>query len=64
MRILFKVTESASGGVMWEKVPQACGFIKKETLVQLFPSKFCTFSKNTFFTEYLWASASEVITAG
>ena len=34
-------------------------FIKKETLVQVFSSEFCEISKNTFFTEHLWATASE-----
>ena len=36
--------------------PQACNFIKKETLV--FSCKFCEVSKNTFFTEHLWMAAS------
>ena len=29
--------------------PQACNFIKKETLVQVFSCEFCEISKNTFF---------------
>ena len=32
---------------------QACNFIKKETLVQMFSFKCCQTSKNTFFIEYL-----------
>ena len=28
--------------------PQACNFIKKETLAQLFSCEFCVISKNTF----------------
>ena len=36
-----------------------CNFIKKETLAQLFSSDFCEISRNTFFTEYLWATASK-----
>ena len=28
--------------------PQACNFIKKETLVQVFTCEFCEFCKNTF----------------
>ena len=32
---------------------------KKETLAQLFSCEFCEISKNTFFTEHLWATASE-----
>ena len=28
---------------------EACNFIKKETLAQVFPYEFCEFPKNTFF---------------
>ena len=28
--------------------PKACNFIKKETLVQVFPCEFCKISKNFF----------------
>ena len=35
-----------------------CNFIKKDTLTQVFSSEFCEISKNTFFTEPLWATAS------
>ena len=31
---------------------------KKETLAQVFSCKFCEISKNTFFTEHLWVTAS------
>ena len=37
---------------------QACNFIKKETLAQVFSCEFCEISKNTFFTEHLWTTAS------
>ena len=37
----------------------ACNFIKKKTLAQAFSCEFCEFSKNTFFTEHLWATASD-----
>ena len=37
---------------------EACDFIKKETLAQVFSCEFSEISKNTFFTEYLWATAS------
>ena len=30
----------------------------KETLAQVFSCEFCEISKNTFFTEHLWATAS------
>ena len=33
---------------MAESVPQACNFIKKETLTQVFFCEFCEISKNTF----------------
>ena len=37
---------------------QACNFIKKESLAQVFFCEFCDISENTFFTEHLWATAS------
>ena len=33
----------------------ACNFIKKETLAQVFSGEFCKIS-NTFFTEHLWTA--------
>ena len=36
---------------------QACNFIKKETLAYGFSCEFYEISKNTFFTEHLWATA-------
>ena len=38
--------------------PQACNFIKKVTLEQVFSCEFCEICKNTFFTEHLWTTAS------
>ena len=38
---------------------QACNFVKKETLAQVFSCEFCEISRNTFFTEHLWATASQ-----
>ena len=32
--------------------------IKKETLAQVFSYEFCEISKNIFFTEHLWTTAS------
>ena len=40
--------------------PQACNFIKKETLAQAFSCEFCEISKNTFFIEHLWTTASQL----
>ena len=34
-------------------------FIKKEALAQVFSCRFCEISKNAFFTEHLWATASD-----
>ena len=42
---------------------QACNFIKKETLARGFSGEFCEFFKNTFFTEHLWATASDCWTS-
>ena len=41
-------------GVMHE----ACNFIKKETLAQVFSREFCEICKNTFFAEHLWMTVS------
>ena len=40
---------------------RACNFIKKETLTQVLSCEFCEISKNTFFTERLWTTASETV---
>ena len=37
----------------------ACNFIKKEALTQVFSCEFYELFKNTFFIENLWAAASE-----
>ena len=36
----------------------ACNFIKKEAMAQVFSCEFCQISKNTFFTEHLCATTS------
>ena len=38
--------------------PQICNLITKEKLTQLFSYEFCEIFKNTFFKEYLCATAS------
>ena len=38
---------------------EACNFIKKEILAQVFPYEFCEISKNTFFTQHLQTTVSE-----
>ena len=40
-------------------MPEACNFIKKDTLAQVFFCEFCAIFKNTFFTEYIWMTASD-----
>ena len=39
--------------------PETCNFIKKETLAQVISGEFYEISKNTIFTEHLWATASD-----
>ena len=39
--------------------PEACNFIKKETLAQVFSCEFCEISKNTYSTEHLRTTASD-----
>ena len=47
------------------KLQAAYNFIKKEGLAQVFSCEFCEIPKNTFSTEHLTATASEVMwTAG
>ena len=62
------ISEAATRGVLCKKVfleisqnsqeRPACNFIKKGTLAQVFSCEFCEISKNTFFTEHLWTTAS------
>ena len=40
---------------------EVCNFIKKETAAQVFSCEFCEHFKNTFLTEHLWITASEVL---
>ena len=40
---------------------QACNFIKKETLAQVFSCEFYEIFKNTFFTERVQTAASFVL---
>ena len=39
--------------------PQACNFIRKEALAQVFSCEFCEICKSIFFTEDLRTTASE-----
>ena len=40
------------------KYPYQSLFFDKVTLTHVFSCEFCKISKNTFFTEYLWETAS------
>ena len=40
------------------KIREACSFIKKEALAQVFSCEFCKIFKNTIFTEHLRATLS------
>ena len=40
---------------------EVCNFIKKETPAQVFSCEFCEHFKNTFLTEHLLITASEVL---
>ena len=47
--------------LIFKVLPKACNFFKKETLTQVFSCEFCEISKNTFFTEHLWTTASGIM---
>ena len=44
--------------LLFNKVAGFAILFKKETLAQVFSCEFCDNFKNTFFTEYLWTTAS------
>ena len=46
---------------LFNKVAQACNFIKKDNLSQVFSCEFCENSNNTSFTEHFWTTASEAM---
>ena len=45
-----------------KKLPEACNFIKKETLAQVFSCEFCEIFKNTFFHGTPLVAASGICT--
>ena len=57
--------EAATGGVLSNNVfleisqNSPASLFKKEKLAQVFSCEFWEISKNTFFTEHLWRTASE-----
>ena len=40
-------------------MPEACNFIEKETLAQVFSCEFYEISKNMFSAEHVWATVSQ-----
>ena len=70
------IWEVSSGGVLYKKGvlkdftkltvkhlrPEACNFIKKETLAKVFSCEFCEIFKNSIFTEHFQATASAIWT--
>ena len=60
-KVFFKISqnsqENTCARVSFLIKLQACNFIKKETLAQVFSCEFCEILKNTFFTKHLWATA-------
>ena len=58
LKILQNSQENTCARVFLIKA-EACNFIKKETLAQLFSYEFGEISKNTFFTEHLLTTASK-----
>ena len=42
--------------------PEACNFIKKETLAQVFSCEFCEIYKSTFYYRTTLVAASDVLT--
>ena len=43
-----------------KKETVACNFVKKETLAQVFSCEFCEISKNIFFIKYFRETVSEM----
>ena len=65
MKISQNWQENTSARVSFIIKLQACNFIKKETLAQVFSREFCEISKDSFFTEYLrWLLQQEHLFTG
>ena len=45
--------------ILQKQLLEACNFINKEILAQVFSCEFCEISKNILFTEHLRATASD-----
>ena len=53
-KVVLRNFKEFTGKHLW----QSRFFNKKETLAQVFSCEFCEISKNIFFTEHLWETAS------
>ena len=47
-KVCLKILQNLQENTYCARVPQACNFIKKETLAQVFSGEFCDIRKNTF----------------
>ena len=54
-----RITPNTGSFYAVKGVAKACNFLKEETLAKVFSFEFCEISKNTYFTQHLWATASE-----
>ena len=55
-KVLLKISQNSQENTYARassQKPQACNFIEKGTLAQVFCCEFCEISKNTFLTEHL-----------
>ena len=59
--VLLEISQNSRKTPVPEFFAEACNFILKETLAQVFSCEFCDVSKNTFVTEHLWPTASAQI---
>ena len=59
LRNFTKLQESNCARVSFLMKLQACNFIKKENLAQVFSREFCEISKNTFFHRIVLVAASD-----
>ena len=56
LKILQNSLENTCARVSFLIKLQACNFIKKETLAQVFSYEFCEIFETNFFTEHLWVN--------
>ena len=54
-----KILQNLQENTYCARVPQACNFIKKETMAQVFSCKFCESFKNAYFYRKPLVAVSE-----